>query len=90
MRNPQRHAPGPTKIIPVNDAMALPRTLDAALRQAPAANLALISVPGEWAAAEARSALRRGLHVMLFSDNVPIADEIALKKDELDTGCLLM
>jgi FdrA protein len=69
---------------------ALPRTLDAALRQAPAANLALISVPGEWAAAEARSAVRRGLHVMLFSDNVPIADEIALKKDALDAGCLLM
>jgi len=69
---------------------ALPRTLDAALRQASAANLALISVPGQWAVAEARSALRRGLHVMLFSDNVPVEDEIALKREALDAGCLLM
>src|SRR5262249_44402546 len=34
----------------------LPRTLDAALRQSPAANLALISVPGQWATSEARNA----------------------------------
>src|SRR5262249_1210680 len=68
----------------------LPRTLDAALRQAPAANLALISVPGEWAAAEARNAVRRGLHVMLFSDNVPVEEEIALKREALDAGCLMM
>ena len=69
---------------------AMPRTLDGALRHMPAANLALISVPGAWAAAEARSALRRGLHVMLFSDNVPVADEVALKREALDAGCLLM
>ncbi len=69
---------------------ALPRTLDSALRQLPAANLALISVPGTWATAEARRALRRGLHVMLFSDNVPVEDEIALKREALDAGCLLM
>src|SRR5215467_3770877 len=67
-----------------------PRTLDAALRQVPAANLALISVVGEWAAAEARAALRRGLHVMLFSDNVAVEDEIALKRQALEAGLLLM
>ena len=38
----------------------------------PDANLALISVPGDFAAAEARKALRRGLNVMIFSDNVPL------------------
>src|SRR5262245_12812921 len=42
-----------------------PRTLDGALRRRPGASLALISVPGVWAAAEARRALRRGLDVML-------------------------
>ena len=37
-----------------------PRTLRAALRSQPAATLALISVPGDYAAAEARKALRAG------------------------------
>ena len=46
----------------------------------PAANLALISTPGDYAAAEAMKALRLGLNVMLFSDNVPVEDEIALKR----------
>src|SRR6185503_11025905 len=62
---------------PINAGSAIaPRTLDAALRRLPGASLALISVPGPYAAAEARRALRRGLHVMLFSDNVSVADEI--------------
>jgi FdrA protein len=59
---------------------ALPRTLDRALRHAPATNLVSISVPGAYAALEARRALERGLHVFLFSDNVPLADEVALKE----------
>ena len=58
-----------------------PRTLRAALRQMPDANLALISVPGDFAAAEARKALNRGLHAMIFSDNVPIEKERALKEE---------
>ena len=44
------------------------------------ANLALISMPGEYAAAEAEKALQLGLNVMLFSDNVALADEVALKR----------
>jgi len=67
-----------------------PKTLDTALTGLPGANLALISVPGEFAAAEARKALDRGLHVMLFSDNVPIEDERALKETARDRGLLLM
>jgi FdrA protein len=61
-------------------AMRRPRTLEAALGERPDANLAIISVPGAYAAAEASSALRRGLHVFLFSDNVPLADEVELKR----------
>jgi len=53
-------------------------------------NLALISVPGEFAVAEARRALSRGLHVMMFSDNVPVEDEVALKDLALSKGLLLM
>jgi FdrA protein len=54
------------------------------------ANLALISVPGAFAAAEARKALERGLHVLMFSDNVSLKDEVALKKLALKKGLLLM
>ena len=43
------------------------------------ADLALISVPGDYAAAEAMKALALGLHVMLFSDNVSVADERTIK-----------
>jgi len=67
-----------------------PRTLRAALRQAPDASLALISVPGEFAIAEARKAIRRGLHAMIFSDNVPLADEAELKREARDLGLLVM
>ena len=57
-----------------------PRSLEMALQEAVSANLALISTPGDYAAAEAMKALRLGLNVMLFSDNVSLDDEIALKR----------
>lgn len=69
---------------------ASPRTLRAGVRALPGANLALISVPGAHAAREARTALRLGLHVMLFSDNVSVEDEIALKDEAVGTGLLMM
>ncbi len=67
-----------------------PRTLPGAHRRFPAANVALVSVPGAHAAAEAREALARGLHVLLFSDNVDLADEVALKREARSRGLLLM
>jgi succinyl-CoA synthetase alpha subunit len=72
------------------DARARPRTLDGALRALPGATLALVSVPGPYAGAEARAALRRGLDVMLFSDNVPLATEVALKREALERGRFVM
>lgn len=57
-----------------------PRSIEMGLDALPGANLALISTPGDYAAAEAMKALHLGLNVMIFSDNVPIADEIALKR----------
>ncbi len=54
------------------------------------ANLALISVPGDYAAAEALKALALGLHVMLFSDNVSIAEERTLKTFARERGLLVM
>jgi FdrA protein len=60
-------------------ARALPRSVRGAHRAAPDANLVLVSVPGPYAAAEARQALAEGLHVFLFSDNVSLDDEVELK-----------
>lgn len=67
-----------------------PRTLHSAHAVLPNANLVLVSVPGDFAAAEARKALRAGLHVMLFSDNVPLAEEVALKREAAAAGLLVM
>ncbi|MFM9883337.1 MAG: acyl-CoA synthetase FdrA [Burkholderiales bacterium] len=66
------------------------RSLAMALNQDADANLALISVPGEYAAAEAYKALDRGLNVMLFSDNVSVADEVALKTKAGEKNLLMM
>lgn len=72
------------------DAEVSPHTLDSALRLMPNANLATISVPGEFVRFEALRALRRGLNVFVFSDNVPVVDEIELKKEALSRGLLCM
>jgi FdrA protein len=66
------------------------RTLAGALELLPGANLALISVPGAFAALEARKALERGLNVLVFSDNVPLDDELALKRLAREKGLMLM
>jgi FdrA protein len=71
-------------------AVPRPRTLAAALRALPDATLALVSVPGAYAGAEARRALLAGLHVMLFSDHVPVETEIELKRLARERGLLLM
>jgi len=67
-----------------------PHTLTAALTATPDANLAIISVAGRYAAHQARQALERGLHVFLFSDNVPLEKEVALKRLARQRGLFLM
>lgn len=67
-----------------------PKTVSAAARALEAANLALISVPGRFAAGVAKDALAAGLHVMLFSDNVPLDAEVALKRAGAERGLLVM
>jgi len=66
------------------------RTIRSAVRELPDANLALISVPGHFAVAEARKALALGLHVMIFSDNVALAGEVAIKREARERGLLVM
>jgi len=68
----------------------LPRSLESALKLLPEARWALISVPGRFAAGVAGEALDRGLHVFLYSDNVSLADEVALKTRGVAEGRLVM
>ncbi len=67
-----------------------PSSLDAAVKAVPEANLVVISLPGEFAPREVRKALMNGLHVMLFSDNVSLEQEIALKNLAAERGLLMM
>ena len=65
-------------------------SLRSAIQALPGANMVLISVPGQYAAAEVEDALDAGLHVMLFSDNVPVEDELRLKQKAVEKGLLMM
>jgi FdrA protein len=69
-----------------------PRTTAAAAGRPgdPPPTLALVSVPGEHAFTEAMDALRAGLHVMVFSDNVAVDQELALKQEGARRGLLVM
>jgi FdrA protein len=66
-----------------------PRTVGSAVRRT-GGTLALISTPGRYAAADAADALLAGANVVLFSDNVPVEAEIALKDLATERGLLLM
>ena len=66
------------------------RTTGAALREAGPDALVLVSVPGASATVEAMDALDAGHDVMLFSDNVPVEQEVALKTAAAGRGLLVM
>ncbi|MFI6454363.1 FdrA family protein [Streptosporangium amethystogenes] len=66
-----------------------PHTVRAAARER-AATLALVSVPGPYAFAEALDAVEAGLSVMIFSDNVPVEQEVLLKRRAAELGVLVM
>ncbi len=69
---------------------ARPGTIGEAAAGMPEANVAMVSVPGPYAAVVAHSALTAGLHVLLFSDNVPLAQEVELKERASRLGRLVM
>ena len=66
------------------------RSLERALSIVGEANLALVSIPGEYVASEVHPLLDRDIHAFIFSDNVSIADEVALKRRARDRGLLVM
>ena len=65
-------------------------TIASAKKYIPESNLAVISVNGLFAAREARQALQNDLNVMLFSDNVSVEDELALKQLAHEKGLLMI
>lgn len=67
-----------------------PSSIASAVKVLPDANIAVISLPGQYAASEAMRALKKGLHVMLFSDNVTVEQEVELKKYAHEQGLLVM
>ncbi|MFA1542144.1 FdrA family protein [Actinomadura monticuli] len=70
-------------------APAPPRTTRSAAARTDA-TVALLSVPGPHVFPEAMDALDAGLNVMIFSDNVPLAQEITLKEAAARRGLIVM
>jgi FdrA protein len=66
------------------------RTFADGLAQKPHANLALISIPGEYAAREARKVIEAGLNVFIFSSNVTVSDELELKRAASQKNLIVM
>lgn len=69
---------------------AVPHDLSQALAVDADLNLAIISVAGDYARYEAAKAVNAGMDVMLYSDNISLEDEIALKKQATRKGVLVM
>jgi FdrA protein len=67
-----------------------PRTVESAAARTPDAGVVVVSVPGPHAYVEAAAALRAGRHVMVFSDGVDVAAEVALKREATALGRLVM
>jgi FdrA protein len=72
------------------DEEFLPKSLETAAQMLPAANWVLVSIPGRYAAGVTRQALDLDKHVFLYSDNVTLMDEIALKTTASEKGLLVM
>ncbi len=69
---------------------ATPDTVAEAVSRLGGADVAVVSVPGPYAALAAHQALTSGLHVLLFSDNVPLEEERELKERAAALGLLVM
>ena len=67
-----------------------PRSLASALKMLPEVRWVLVSVPGRHAAGVAEEALDHGRNVFLYSDNVPIESEVALKRKARERGLLVL
>ena len=71
---------------PVSDL----HTLEDGLRARPAANLALLTIPGGYVYREARQSLDAGLNLFIFSSNVPVEEERKLKQLARERNLMVM
>ncbi|MFW5887389.1 MAG: FdrA family protein, partial [Bacteriovoracia bacterium] len=78
------------KVEDKQDSQIKPKSISKAKEMLPGANLALISIAGKYAAGEAKKALKLGMNVMLFSDNVSLEDEISLKEEAQAKDLIVM
>lgn len=65
-------------------------TIEKALSDYPDINIAVVSLPGLYAAREVKKLLNADKHVLLFSDNVSIKQEKELKELAVSRGLLMM
>ncbi len=79
-----------TSVSTAQAAKEKPKSLEEAVDRLPGANFAMISLPGQFAKLDVTAALEQGLNVMLFSDNISLADEAELKQLAVEKGLLLM
>jgi FdrA protein len=76
--------------VPGTETALTPRTVHAAVRAAGGPSVVLVSTPGRYAFVEAMDALDAGASVMVFSDNVPVTEEVCLKRTANQRGLLVM
>jgi len=67
-----------------------PVSIDMAVDQMPGANMAIVSIPGQYVEEEVNKLLDKDIHVMLFSDNVSVESELRLKQKAVEKGLLMM
>lgn len=67
-----------------------PTDLDSALVSMSKANLALISIPGEYVKDLSIKLSNEGIHQQIFSDHVPLDDELTIKEYAAKKGVLVL
>ena len=64
--------------------------IDMALRKMPGTNLVLLSIPGEYVKDISYKLIEQGIHQQIFSDHVPVEDELKIKKQAVTKGVLIL
>jgi len=80
----------PEKISAGNEENSRLTDLDSALNMMPDANLVLLSIPGEHVKDISLKLIERGIHQQIFSDHVPIEDELEIKLQAVKNGVLIL
>jgi FdrA protein len=64
--------------------------LDSALGRMPGTNLVLLSIPGEYVKDISIKLIEKGIHQKIFSDHVPLEDELEIKTKAAARGVLIL